>query len=115
VGVCATGLTTQLVEEHIREAESRLDSAAGSSSLCSISRSGESIAGVKYPEGAWAALREVRRLIPQVSSTRAAIEQVRLRWLADREQRENNGASASWQAYLMGGIDAMDRLLEHPG
>lgn len=43
------------------EAAAALDAAAGSASLCTLSRAGVPMPGIKYPEGAWSALRDVAR------------------------------------------------------
>lgn len=114
-GVSDRGLTAHLLDEHVAAAEFQLTVATGSASLCSMSRAGEPISGVKYSEGAWAALREVRRACMRSDSPRAAAEEVKDRWIGNRLVREQDGASADWRAYLTGGIDAIETLLEHPG
>lgn len=99
--------------ERVRAAEAALDAAAGSSSLCSLSRSGTPIPGIKYPEGAWVALRDVQRASASgVTSVPQAAEMVRARWADDEQRHRTRGSGADWIAYLTGGLDALDSFLE---
>lgn len=97
------------LEIALNEATTALDAAAGSSSLCSLSRSGVPMPGIKYPEGAWTALREVKRSGDDVTATAAA---VRAKWQADLDRYVERGSGPDWIAYLTGGIDALDALLD---
>jgi hypothetical protein len=93
----------------LERAAAALDAAAGSSSLCSLSRSGVPMPGIKYPEGAWTALREVQRSGGEVTATSAA---VRAKWQADLDRHVERGSGPDWIAYLTGGVDALDALLD---
>ena len=93
-------------------AAAALDAAAGSSSLCSLSRSGVPMPGVKYPEGAWAALRDAQRALRSGGDQQGQIWAVRDRWRADLVSHERRGSGPDWIAYLTGGIDALDGVLE---
>lgn len=105
----------EVLERQLTQAGEDLDAAAGSSSLCSLSRSGTPMPGIKYPEGAWAALREVRRETRASGDVPAAAERVRARWSADLAAHEARGSGPDWIAYLTGGVDAIDALMEVPG
>jgi hypothetical protein len=97
---------------HVDAAARTLDAAAGSSSLCSLSRAGIAIPGIKYPEGAWAALRDAQRAVRSGGDPREQISAVRDRWRADLASHEQRGSGPDWIAYLTGGVDALDGLLE---
>jgi hypothetical protein len=96
---------------HVDAAERALDAAAGSSSLCSLSRAGIAIPGIKYPEGAWAALREVKRATGGQGDVAVATAQVRQRWAADLALHQERSSGSDWVSYLTGGVDAIDGLL----
>ena len=93
------------------EAAATLDAAAGSSSLCSLSRAGVPMPGVKYPEGAWSALREVAGEVRSGGDVCASAQAVRRRWSDDLALHEQRGSGPDWIAYLTGGVDALDGLL----
>lgn len=93
-----------------QQAEAALDAAAGSSSLCTLSRAGVPMPGVKYPEGAWVALRDVQREVRAAGSVEAAVLTVRARWAADVERHRERGSGPDWISYATGGLDALDQL-----
>jgi hypothetical protein len=96
---------------HVDAAAGALDAAAGSSSLCSLSRAGIAIPGIKYPEGAWAALRDVKRATGGQGDVAVAAAQVRQRWAADLALHQERNSGSDWVSYLTGGVDAIDGLL----
>lgn len=100
-----------LLAERKAAAERALDAAAGSSSLCSLSRAGVPMPGIKYPEGAWVALREVERAA-RASSVQQACEEVQVKWAADVARHRERDSGPDWIAYATGGLDAVDGLLE---
>lgn len=102
----------ELLDRRISDAEATLSAAAGSASLCTVSRSGTPMPGVKYPEGAWVALRDVRRTLAASDGIDGALEIVRERWSADLAQHIETGSGSGWIAYLTGGVDALDSLAE---
>ena len=96
-------------------ATAALTAATGGASLCSVSRSGERVPGVKYPEGRWAAATEARRALRDVTDTDAArrvVAGLAADWTADLERRRSAGAE-DWVAYRLGGLDALGELTEH--
>ncbi len=105
-------LAQDVLDRRIAEAEATLSAAAGSASLCTVSRSGTPMPGVKYPEGAWVALRDVRRTLAASDGIDGALEIVRERWSADLAQHTATGSGSDWMAYLTGGLDALDSLAE---
>ena len=102
----ATVLTARL-----DEAAATLDAAAGSASLCTFSRAGVPMPGIKYPEGAWSALRDVARDVRSRGDVCASGQAVRQRWSDDLALHEQRGSGPDWIAYLTGGVDAIDGLL----
>ena len=99
------------LDVHLARASSALDAAAGSSSLCSLSREGVPMPGIKYPEGAWSALREVARRVQSGGDVTESACAVRERWRADLGRHETRGSGIDWVAYLTGGVDALDAVL----
>ena len=87
----------------IESAAADLDAASGGGALCAISRSGRPAPAVKYHEGRWAALTELRR----ARAVAKAAAQVRSRWLADLERMNLQEAGDNWLAYAQGGVDAL--------
>lgn len=101
-----------ILDRHIAQAEETLSAAAGSSSLCTVSRSGIPMPGVKYPEGSWIALRDVRRSARTLGTVESAIVDVKAQWGADLSRHAQARSGPDWIAYLTGGIDALDALAD---
>jgi len=110
-GIVVTDLGARL-DDALARASASLDAAAGSSSLCSLSRSGVPMPGIKYPEGAWAALRDAQRSLRSGGDPLGQFSAVRDRWRADLAGHEQRGSGPDWIAYLTGGVDALEGLLE---
>jgi hypothetical protein len=75
---------------------------------------------VKYYEGVAAALAEARRAIEALTngpnggqSARAALLDVRARWLAQSRTRGRTGPD--WAGYLAGGLDALEQMIDNDG
>lgn len=96
------------LDELIEQASRNLQDAAGGVALCAITRSGGSAPAVKYYEGQWAALSEVRRATDAPGSSGVA---VRDRWTGDLALLSERGADANWIAYANGGVDALTDYL----
>jgi hypothetical protein len=99
------------VEARRATVERDLAAAAGGASLCSISRSGRPVDGVKYLEGQ-AMLTELLRGLRSAPGTDGEVlTEVAQQWRAalnDAVQRELGGG---WIAYRSGGSDEADELL----
>lgn len=103
-----------------RAALADLAAIAGGRSLCSISRQGAPVPAAKYHEGTAAALAEARRAIEALSdgpdggqSARAALLEVRARWLAQSRTRGRTGPD--WTGYLAGGLDGLEQMIDNDG
>ncbi len=96
------------VDELADTAAAAMASATEGASLCSVSRTGERIPGVKYPEGRWAALRALRRVLRREDADQAAaIAGLRAEWAEELAARRAAGQD-NWIAYRLGGVDALD-------
>lgn len=96
----------------IDDAALRLDAVSGGVAVCTFTKAGASVPGIKYAEGRWAALREVSRAIrrdgaPLDEAARAAHDQ----WTRALDALRQRESSADWIAYRTGGTDALDDLL----
>ncbi len=88
----------------IEAAAAGLNAASGGGALCAISRSGRPAPAVKYYEGRWAALTDLRR---ELRRGEEGSEQVSGRWLADLDRLTEQQAGENWLAYAQGGVDAL--------
>ena len=100
-----------VLARRLDQALAALDAASGTSSLCSLSKSGLPMPGIKYPEGAWIALREVTRAVREPADIPSVTCAVRDRWSADLARHEAAGSGVDWIAYLTGGLDALDDVI----
>jgi hypothetical protein len=103
----------EILARRRRRAEARLAEAAGDVTLCVIGRSGESHPGVKYHEGAAAALMEVQRRSKDEPIT-VAVATVRAAWVAAAETARDRLGS-DWVAYRQGGVDELSALIDEVG
>ena len=98
------------IDARAEAAAAAMTSATAGASLCSVSRTGERIPGVKYPEGRWAAMRALRRALRRNDhSAVEAIAALRAEWAADLAARRASGQE-NWIAYRLGGVDALDEV-----
>lgn len=93
------------------EAMRAMEQASGGSSVCSFTKAGVSVPGVKYAEGRWAALRELRSQGVESASAAtaagAAAATLADLWRGHLADVQQTGASRDWVAYRSGGIDAL--------
>lgn len=91
-----------------------LQHAAGDTSMCDLSRAGSPVPALKYREGAWVALAEVRRKVgPDLDTTvTTAAALAQQQWSAELNRARFRGSGANWLAYRTGGVDALNRLME---
>ena len=89
-----------------------LEAAAGDTSLCALSRSGNSHPAAKYHEGAVSALAEVRRTLTQTPTPEVpAARVIAIRETWNTRSSGTLGAAPGWHTYYVGGIEALDQLL----
>jgi hypothetical protein len=97
-----------IVEERIGQVGQRLTSATGGQALCRLDGH---MASAKELEGRMAVLMELRRALRK--DPEADVSGIPNRWRADLDRRQEAGDSASWLAYLSGGVAEADQLLAH--
>jgi len=85
---------------------------AGGAAVCTFTRSGRAVPGIKYAEGRWAALRELQRLTAGADEAAAAtaIAERTTAWQVQLDALVQRGAGADWIAYRTGGVDALHDL-----
>jgi hypothetical protein len=100
-----------LLDDLLSAAVRALDASGGGRAMCSFTKAGVAIPGVKYAEGRWASLRDVRRATPPgTGSVALAVAEARQAWLSAYERALAGGAGPDWIAYRSGGVDALDEL-----
>jgi hypothetical protein len=80
--------------ERRQHVEQALTSAAGVSSLCSISRSAGPVPGVKYLEGQMAALMELESAVRRGDDLVSTSAEIRNRWSSRLDSARQRGMSA---------------------
>lgn len=95
----------------LADTERDLASAVGGSSLCALSKSGDRVDAVKYLEGRFAALRELRREVATVSGDAAQPELLQ-RWRAQLQLAQEKDMGPDWLAYRTGGVDALQEVAD---
>ena len=98
----------------------RLDETSGGAAVCTFTKAGTPVPGIKYAEGRWAALREVQRArgrAPAGASTDDLVASALATWQTALDRAVDTSAGADWLAYRHGGVDALHDLadtLERP-
>lgn len=96
------------VEDRLGEVGVRLTATTGGQALCRLDGH---MAYAKELEGRMAVLMELRRILRK--NPQADVSGIPDKWRADLERRQAAGDSASWLAYLSGGVAEADQLLAH--
>ena len=96
----------------VADATRRLDEAAGGAAVCTFTKAGVAVPGIKYAEGRWAALRQVQRALGTAAgSAPAAVAGEALdEWRSALDRAVATDAGADWLAYRHGGVDALADL-----
>lgn len=100
------------IDDRLAAVEAELTAAAGDVSLCTISRSGGPVDGIKYLEGRMAALAEARRATRhEPESDLALVASIASAWRDQLAAVRERDAGRGWIAYRAGGVDELDDLL----
>lgn len=102
-------MTTDL-DRLVDDAAAGLDSATGGTAVCTFTKAGTPVPGIKYAEGRWAALREVQRRVAKGASYEDALRQTHAVWSLALQALQERGAGTDWISYRTGGTDALDDL-----
>ena len=95
-----------MVEDRLGEVGARLTATTGGQALCRLDGH---MASAKELEGRMAVLMELRRALRK--NPHADVSGIADTWRADLARRQAAGDSASWLAYLSGGVAEADQLL----
>ncbi|MCA0329292.1 MAG: hypothetical protein LCI03_05220 [Actinobacteria bacterium] len=97
------------LEHLLDDAASDLQRLSGGAAVCTFTRSGRAVPGIKYAEGRWAALREVHRGTSSGGQQNA--RETLAAWQRQLDAVVARGAGADWVAYRTGGVDALHDLI----
>lgn len=106
--------TTGNLDSLLEEAALTLGRLAGGAAVCTFSRAGVPVPGIKYAEGRWAALREVQRATSKGAELGTTAEVALSHWEAELASAVTRAAGRDWVAYRTGGVDALGALLDSP-
>nr|NLI51182.1 hypothetical protein [Propionibacterium sp.] len=105
------------------EAARSLQRLAGGAAVCTFTRAGQPVPGIKYAEGRWAALRETQRraTVSAPPGGTAGVDdpvlataaEVRATWAKNLQRAHERKAGPDWIAYHTGGLDALADLALH--
>lgn len=99
------------LDELLGAAAAGLELATGGAAVCTLSKAGTPVPGVKYHEGRWAALNELARRCRRSGEDPGATAAIlRSSWAAELERLTARGAGPDWIAYRVGGVDALAEL-----
>jgi hypothetical protein len=105
------------LDELVDRAARRLEESAGGAAVCTFTKAGVAVPGIKYAEGAWAALREVQRAqrrAPGGATVPDLAAQSLVMWRTALDRAVSTASGADWLAYRHGGVDALTDLLDTP-
>ncbi|MFY9263278.1 MAG: hypothetical protein GX483_01445 [Actinomycetaceae bacterium] len=83
----------------------------GGVAMCTYTKAGNPVPGIKYAEGRWAALKVVRRSAERGVNYYDAVVAAQAAWQTKLARLEENGAGKDWMAYQHGGVDALAEFL----
>lgn len=94
------------------EASRTMQRLAGGTAVCTFTRAGTPVPGMKHAEGRWAALRQVQRSAASGAPLAAEAARVRGEWAASLDRARERRSGRDWLAYYAGGVDALDDLAD---
>lgn len=98
------------LDEWLNQATELLQGRSGGQALCTFTKAGMSVPGMKYAEGRWAALREVQRAVRGGTDVVEAASIAAIAWSEQLDVLNRRGAGKDWIAYRSGGIDVLADL-----
>ncbi len=96
----------------LEDAALTLSRLAGGAAVCTFSRAGVPVPGIKYAEGRWAALRGVQRAALRGADLGEASSDALATWSRELESAASREHGRDWIAYRTGGVDAICELLD---
>lgn len=101
--------TLQTMVDAAAEEMARL---AGGMAVCTFTKAGKPVLGIKYAEGRWASLRELQRAVAKGTTHADAAAEAAESWRKKLTALEDRGANKDWIAYHHGGVDALAEFAE---
>jgi hypothetical protein len=98
------------LDQLLDAAAADLQRLSGGAAVCTFTRSGRAVPGIKYAEGRWAALRELHRARTSADGS-ASPHETLAAWQRQLDAVLERGAGADWVAYRTGGVDALTDLI----
>ncbi len=96
--------------ELIAEAANLMQERSGGQAVCTFTKAGQAVPGLKYAEGRWAALREVQHNTRSGAELAEVVATAAAAWGTHLDRLEARSAGADWIAYRSGGTDALTEL-----
>lgn len=108
---------TELIDldEWIREATELLQGRSAGQAMCTFTKAGISVPGMKYAEGRWAALRELQRAVRAGAELSEAAFAAEHSWTEQLATLHRRDAGQDWIAYRSGGVDVLAELIAQLG
>ncbi|HAM44015.1 MAG TPA: hypothetical protein DCM67_03190 [Propionibacteriaceae bacterium] len=103
------------LDEWIGQATELLQGRSAGQAMCTFTKAGISVPGMKYAEGRWAALREVQRAVHSGTELTEAAPAAEQSWTEQLEALQQRSAGKDWIAYRSGGIDVLAELIAQLG
>ncbi len=110
-----TAAEAAILEGLLEDAAQSMQRLSGGMAVCTFTRAGKAVPGVKYAEGRWAALRETHRKVSATHSVADVVAQVSTTWQPALLRSRERNAGADWIAYYTGGLDALAELADRVG
>jgi hypothetical protein len=103
------------LDEWIGKATELLQGRSAGQAMCTFTKAGISVPGMKYAEGRWAALREVQRAVRTGTELSEAASAAEYSWAGQLDVLQQRGAGQDWIAYRSGGVDVLAELIAQLG
>ena len=103
---------TEVLAGLLEDAALSMQRLSGGMAVCTFTRAGTPVPGVKYAEGRWAALRETHRKASATQNLTDVLGDVTNTWQSALLRSRDRSAGQDWIAYYTGGLDALTELTE---
>lgn len=99
----------------LEDASATMMRLSGGAAVCTFTRAGKAVPGIKYAEGRWAALRDVERRVAKGGALGPVLAASLERWCTQQSVALARGVGRDWVAYHEGTVDAVAELAERLG
>lgn len=103
------------LDEWIGQATELLQGRSAGQAMCTFTKAGISVPGMKYAEGRWAALRELQRAVRAGADLSEAAVAAERSWTEQLATLHRRSAGQDWIAYRSGGVDVLAELIAQLG